>query len=131
MSRGSLENHLYVVAPRARERDEYAPEEQRRDPLEELVASLEYSHAQTAALDVAARDGIGRITTADLIEERARLADGLIDTPPGRNGELARLVVRRTEAERCAAAARERVEELERRPAGRRRGSTPAVTAAR
>jgi hypothetical protein len=131
MSRGGLENHLYVVAPRARERDEYAPEEQRRDPIEALVGSLEYSHAQTAAVDVAACDGIGRMTTAELVAERARLAERVVDPPKGRSGELARLGGRRTEAERSAAVARERVEELERQPGGTRRGSTQSVTAAR
>src|SRR3954471_3517115 len=92
MSRGSVENHLYVVAPRARERDEYAPEEKRRDPLETLIASLEYSHAQTAALDVAAREGIGQMMTTDLVAERTRLAEESRGVPPRRHGdELARV----------------------------------------
>jgi conjugative relaxase-like TrwC/TraI family protein len=109
MSRGSVENHLYVVAPRARERDEYAPEENRRDPLEALVASLEYSHAQTAALDVAARDGIGQMTTTDLVAERTQLADVLRSVPPrGHGEELDRVRAQRAVAERSAAEARRR-----------------------
>jgi hypothetical protein len=71
------------------------------------------------------------MTTADLVAERARLAERLVDTPNGRNGELARLAERRTEAERAAALAGERVEELERELPGKRRGSTGSVTAAR
>src|SRR5436305_6857775 len=54
MSRGGTENHLYVVASDVLERDEYAPSQKRRDPLEALAASLEYSKAQTAGLDVIA-----------------------------------------------------------------------------
>jgi hypothetical protein len=124
MSRGSIENHLYVVAPRARERDEYAPEENRRDPLEALVASLEYSHAQTAALDVAAREGIGQMTTPELAAEQTRLAgamDGAAHRPGG--GQLERVRAQRAEAERSAAEARRSMENLE-------RGARGAVDAA-
>ena len=103
MSRGSVENHLYVVAPRGRERDEYAPEEKRRDPLEALVASLEYSHAQTAALDVVAREGIGQMTTTDLVAERTQLAEAIQSVAPrGRGEELNRVRAQRLEAERLA-----------------------------
>jgi hypothetical protein len=102
MSRGSVENHLYVVAPRARDRDEYAPEENRRDPLEALVTSLEYSHAQTAALDVAARDGICRMASADLVAEQSRIAARLGGSH-GQRAELKRVTARRIEADRGVA----------------------------
>jgi hypothetical protein len=110
MSRGSVENHLYVVAPRARERDEYAPEENQRDPLEALVASLEYSHAQTAALDVAAREGIGQMTTAELVAERTRLSEVIHDAARRGGGELVRVRAQLAEAERSVADARQRME---------------------
>jgi hypothetical protein len=99
MSRGSVENHLYVVAPRARERDEYAPEEKRRDPLEALIASLEYSHAQIAALDVAAREGIAQMTTTELVAERTRLAEA-VGAASARAGELKRVRAQLAAAER-------------------------------
>jgi hypothetical protein len=107
MSRGSVENHLYVVAPRERERDEYAPAEQRRDPLEGLIGSLEYSQAQTAALDVVARDGIGWMTTAELIAERRLLEESLswIDQ---RRAELERVAAQRVDVERALAEAQTR-----------------------
>jgi conjugative relaxase-like TrwC/TraI family protein len=135
MSRGSVENHLYVVAPRARERDEYAPEEKRRDPLEALIASLEYSQAQTAALDVAAREGIGQMTTRDLAAERTQLGQRIGTAgPPGRSAELERLTAQRADAEQAAAEARRRVDDLERRGSarhGRRRENADALTADR
>jgi hypothetical protein len=106
MSRGSVENHLYVVAPSARERDEYAPGEERRDPLDALIVSLEYSHAQTAALDVLAREGIGQMTTTDLVAERTQLAEALGGPAPrGGAGELQRVRAKRAEAERALAQA--------------------------
>jgi conjugative relaxase-like TrwC/TraI family protein len=109
MSRGSVENHLYVVAPRERERDEYAPTHKQREPLEALIGSLEYSQAQTAALDVAARDGIGRMTTVELAAERRRLDDGLGDARE-RSGELERVSARHAEAEQALADARSRIQ---------------------
>ena len=110
MSRGSVENHLYVVAPRERDRDEYAPAQKQRDPLEALIASFEYSHAQTSGLDVAARDGIGRMTTADLMKERKRLEERL-GPLESRRGELERATERRAAAERMAAEAPDRAVE--------------------
>ena len=118
MSRGRVENHLYVVAPRARDRDEYAPAEPERDPLEALTASLEYSQAQTAAVDVIARDGITQITTAELTAERRRLAE-LVSHGSRLETERERVVAQRAEAERAAAVARERTEHAGHR--GRRR----------
>jgi conjugative relaxase-like TrwC/TraI family protein len=135
MSRGSVENHLYVVAPHARERDEYAPEEKRRDPLEALIASLEYSQAQTAALDVAAREGIGQMTTRELTAERTQLGQRIgAAGPAGGSAELERLTAQRADAEQAAAEARRRVDNLERRGLARhrhRRGDADALTAER
>jgi conjugative relaxase-like TrwC/TraI family protein len=100
MSRGSHENHLYVVAPRARDRDEYAPPNKQSDPVEALIASLEYSHAQTSALDVAAREGIARTPTAELLAERTSLAERLQGA--NRLRELDRVRQQRDAAERAA-----------------------------
>ena len=104
MSRGSVENHLYVVAPRERDRDEYAPAAKQREPLEALIGSLEYSQAQTAALDVAARDGLEAMTTAALVRERAGL-DERIGSLRSRGAEAERLSEQRAAAERAAAQA--------------------------
>lgn len=51
MSRGRVENRLYVVAAATRERDEYAPAAQRRDPLDRMRTALDHSRAQTAAIE--------------------------------------------------------------------------------
>ena len=135
MSRGSVENHLYVVAPRARERDEYAPEEKHHDPLDALIASLEYSHAQTAALDVAAREGIGQMTTTDLVVERTFLEQRIgTAAPAGRSARLERLRSQQADAEHAAAEARRRVHNLEGRGAarhGRRGGNADPLSAER
>jgi hypothetical protein len=104
MSRGSLENHLYVVAPRERDRDEYAPTQKQRDSLETLIGSLEYSQAQTAALDMAARDGIARMSTADLAVER-RLLEERFSRGRQKGREMDRLAASRAEAERAATGA--------------------------
>jgi conjugative relaxase-like TrwC/TraI family protein len=107
MSRGRVENHIYVAAPRERDRDEYAPTQKQREPLKALIGSLEYSHAQTAALDVAAHDGIGRMTTAELMAERGRLEQRL-DQDRDRRAAIERLAARKGEAERAAADAASR-----------------------
>jgi conjugative relaxase-like TrwC/TraI family protein len=110
MSRGRVENHLYVVAPRAHDRDEYAPAEPERDPLEALTSSLEYSQAQTAAVDVIVRDGIARMTTSDLVAERTELAGRLrTDAEPPRE-DVERITRQRFEAEQAADDARRRIE---------------------
>ena len=109
MSRGSDENHLYVVAPRERERDEYAPTGKRRDPLEGLIASFEYSQAQTAALDVAARGGLGGMTTTELVAEQRRLSVRLGGSQDQR-AELERVTARLIEAEGAVAEAARRTE---------------------
>jgi conjugative relaxase-like TrwC/TraI family protein len=111
MSRGSEENRLYVVAPHARERDEYAPREQRRDPFELVIASLERSDAQAAAIDIAAREEVARMPTADLVAERTRLAEHLTEDLT-RGDQLERMGGQRVDAERAAARARQRLEEL-------------------
>jgi conjugative relaxase-like TrwC/TraI family protein len=108
MSRGSVENHLYVVAPRERERDEYAPARKQREPLEALIGSLEYSQSQTAALDVAALDGVGRMTTTELMAERQRL-DEQLRRSDQRRGEVERIATQRAEAERALADAESRM----------------------
>lgn len=113
MSRGIVENHLYVVAPRSRERDEYAPANKERDPVETLIASLEYSRAQTGALDVVARDGIAEMTTADLVTERTRLAERLAENQGG--GELDRVRRQRADADRLVGDGHRRAAEPERR----------------
>jgi hypothetical protein len=110
-----VENHLYVVAPRERDRDEYAPAAKQRDPLEALTASFEYSQAQTSALDVVARSGIGQMTTAELAAERTRLETQLSDLRDPRHDELARVTAQRAEAERAAVEARQRANEAESR----------------
>jgi conjugative relaxase-like TrwC/TraI family protein len=78
MSRGSRENRLYVVSPRARERDEYAPVEHRPDPLERLRMNLGHSRAQTAAIDVATGGSAG-----DELDRRraSRVRATLIERP--------------------------------------------------
>jgi conjugative relaxase-like TrwC/TraI family protein len=119
MSRGAVENRLYVVAPHPRERDEYAPEGRRRDPLDAVTAALKYSRAQTAALDVAAREGISQATTTDLIAERSRLA-GRIGGPHRSDPRARRRVAaQRAQAERAAEEAGARVAEAEEGSAGR------------
>jgi conjugative relaxase-like TrwC/TraI family protein len=128
MSRGRVENHLYVVAPRERDRDEFAPAQERREPLEALIGSLEYSQAQVAALDVVATHGIGRMTTAELVAERKQIDDRMGRTHD-RSGELDRVSLQLAEAEHALAGhatsaqramesqARERVRELAARQA--------------
>lgn len=127
MSRGREENRLYVVAPSARGREEYAPEEPKRDPLEALVSSLRYSKAQTAALDVAAREGIGGMPTTDLAAERARLAERIGGAPSVRPRELERVTQQRAAAERAAEAAKQRAEQSDREAPRRRRDTRPGT----
>ncbi len=55
MSRGRVENRLYVVAGAERERDEYAPTERRPDPLSRVRSALGRSRGQTAAIEHATR----------------------------------------------------------------------------
>jgi conjugative relaxase-like TrwC/TraI family protein len=52
LSRGRTENRLYLVAPAPPERDEYAPPEPPKDPLEGAIAALGRSRAQQMAVDV-------------------------------------------------------------------------------
>ena len=55
LSRGRVENRLYVVEAAARERDEYAPAERRPNPLDRVRKALGHSRAQTAAIEHTAR----------------------------------------------------------------------------
>ncbi|HEX8741505.1 MAG TPA: MobF family relaxase [Thermoleophilaceae bacterium] len=131
MSRGSEENRLYVVAPSARERHEYAPVEHRPDPLGRVAGELGRSHAQVAAIDVAARDGLTRMTTAELVTERTRLAEGIGATPDVRVAELERIAEQRSTAERAADAARRRAGEGARSFRRRFRRDPPSAAADR
>lgn len=78
LSRGRIGNHLYLVAPASRERDEIAPNhEPPRDPYEEAVRSLLGSRAQRMALDQAADTELLARPTAALEDERAVLVGQL------------------------------------------------------
>jgi hypothetical protein len=103
MSRGSLQNRLYVVSPSARERDEYAPVEHRRDPLERLRIKLGHSRAQTAALDVATGGSAG-----DELDGRraSRLRATMIERPEYLLRELGPYPDRRSERRAWERAAR-------------------------
>ena len=57
MSRATVENRLYVVAERGRDRDEFAPAEPARDGRVFLAAALTHRRAEELALDQLLRDG--------------------------------------------------------------------------
>src|SRR5207249_100184 len=85
---------------------------------EALIGSLEYSKAQTAALDVVAREGIARTTTTELVAERTELAQRLGEEVGDRRGEHERLAVQRSNAERAAAEARQLIDDPDRTSVG-------------
>ena len=58
MSRGRVENRLYVVGVAGRERDEYAPAERRPDSLDRVRRALGHSRAQTAAIEHTTRTAV-------------------------------------------------------------------------
>ncbi len=74
MSRGRLENRLYVVAPAARERDEIAPSDPERSPTSSLTRALSQSRAQTAASDAALASSLASTPTAELVRQREELS---------------------------------------------------------
>ncbi|TML36534.1 MAG: conjugative relaxase, partial [Actinobacteria bacterium] len=125
MSRGSEENRLYVVAPQSRERDEYAPQERPREPIESLIAALEHSRAQTAAIDVAERARIRETPTRELVAEHSLLADELGRSRSAAE-QLERIVDQQREAEHAADRAAGQAIELER--LGGRRSKHGAAT---
>ena len=127
MSRGSEENSLYVVASTTHERDEYAPAHRRRDALDSFAASLGYSQAQTAAVDVAAKDGLHDKTSRELLAEHSRLARDL-DRSEAANQTLQRLAEQRKYAEQLVADAVWQTSDLERT---RGRGSRAEIAGAR
>ena len=73
MSRGRVANHLYVVAPRSVDRDEYAPAGERRQGLEALPAAMGRSRAQAMASDAATHHALAALSTAELARQRDQL----------------------------------------------------------
>jgi conjugative relaxase-like TrwC/TraI family protein len=68
LSRSVGETHLYAVAVPEVEREEFAPREQgHRDPLDELVESMERSDGQLAAIDEARQAPLRELPSAELV----------------------------------------------------------------
>ncbi len=77
LSRGRIENRLYVVAPEPHERDEYAPHEPRREPLEAITSALARSRAQHMALDVDEQLRLAALPSNELRGRLDELESGL------------------------------------------------------
>lgn len=114
LSRGRAENRLYVVAPEPPDRDEIAPPEPGRDPLDAITDALRRSRMQEMAVDVSARAEIARLPTPQLSELRAGLVG---ETPDSRR------VMRQRRRLDAIVTEREQAESLIASPAG----AAPAV----
>ncbi len=101
LSRGRIENRLYVVAPEPHERDEYAPHEPRREPLEAITSALARSRAQHMALDV---DEQLRLAALPSNELRGRLDELESALRPTRSDAAAERALDQVKQQRAAAA---------------------------
>jgi len=106
LSRGRVENRLYVVAPEPHERDEYAPHEPRREPLEAITGALGRSRAQHMALDV---DQQLRLAALPSEELRGRLDE--LESAPRSTGSDAAIERALDQVKRQHAAAAEAADE--------------------
>ncbi len=104
LSRGRIDNRLYVVAPEPRQREDYAPAQPRREPLQVLTDALSRTRAQHMATDIELELALATLPHADLIRElndlEARHASGgLLARRSRLERQLAEVTKRRLAAE--------------------------------
>lgn len=102
MSRGREANHLYVVAPRSVDRDDYAPAAERRHGFEALTGAMGRSRAQAMASDAATDQAVAAMPTAELVRQRDRLQSSHSERTRLER-ELDALVAQRRQAESTSA----------------------------
>ncbi len=103
LSRSVGETYIYAVAAPEIEREEYAPHQpQERDPLDQLVGSMERPRAQLAAIDEAVRAPLHAVSSGELVE---RVESFRRESSDQRNAEIATLEAELAERRRLTVAA--------------------------